>query len=248
MVETYVINLQSNNARRQYVVNLLASLNCLSVNIVPAVEGKLLSDSELSLRFDAAKSYERYGRTLNRGEIGCTLSHYDCYHKLLNSGNEYALILEDDITLMGDLSQIQLLIPYIETPVPTIIFLSGDYWYLREQKLDAKTFLSNVYDAVGSYAYLINKSAARLIVSENSKPSCAADNWSLYRSQGIKLKAIRPYLIDANIEDFESTIKQSHFGERRSEMSYNFRIRAYWMEFIKRVLVYSGRFVSKIRK
>lgn len=248
MIDTYIINLPRDIVRRDYVIGLLAPYDFLSINLVSAIEGKCLSDEELDSNFDIVESYHRYGRKLNRGEIGCTLSHYECYKRILESNHEYALILEDDITIVGELENIKLLTPYMNNEAPTIIFLSGDYWYMRENRIVNNLYLTNVYDAVGSYAYLINKSAARLILGKNPKASCAADNWSLYRSQGVIMKAIRPYLIDANIENFESTINQNYFGENRAEMSFKHCVKAYWLAFVKRCLVHLGHFVSKIRK
>ena len=58
---------------------LLSSYDFLDVTFVEAVDGLSLSDNDLVLRFDEALAYQRYGRKLNKGEIGCTLSHYKCY-------------------------------------------------------------------------------------------------------------------------------------------------------------------------
>lgn len=248
MIDTYIVNLERDKHRKDYVLSVLEPYPFLSVEVIPAVEGKLLSSAEVESKFDTSMSFKRYGRDLNRGEIGCTLSHFNCYKRLLESNKQYALILEDDITILRDLNVIKELIEYLQQEIPIIIFLSGDYWYTQENKISDDYYLSSVYDAVGSYAYLINKQAAELILSQNRKASCAADNWSLYRSQGVNLKAIRPYLIDANIEDFESTINQVYFGENRRNMPIGYRIRAYWLALVKKVLVKSGHFVSKIRK
>lgn len=247
-IPTYIINLERDLERREYVLELLQSYKFLSLNLIKAVEGKKLPESELNTKFDEALAYKRYGRELNKGEIGCTLSHFECYKELLASENHYALIVEDDITILKSLDNLKLLIDYISADEPIIIFLSGDYWYTRELKLSEDYWLSDVIDAVGSYAYLINKSAAELILMKNIKASCAADNWSLYRNQGVKLKAIRPYLVDANIEDFKSTINQHFFGECRKNMPLSFKFRAYRLAIIKKILVKTGRFVSKIRK
>lgn len=247
-ISTYIINLDKDFKRREYVLELLQPYEFLSLNLIKAVEGKKLPESELNSKFDEALAYKRYGRDLNKGEIGCTLSHFECYKALLASENQYALIVEDDITILKSLDNLKLLIDYISVEEPVIIFLSGDFWYTREIKLSEDYCLSYVIDAVGSYAYLINKSAAELIMTKNIKASSAADNWSLYKSQGVTLKAIRPYLVDANIEEFESTINQQYFGEYRRNMPLVFKLRAYSLAIIKKVLVKVGHFVPKIRK
>lgn len=247
-IHTYVINLKRNVERRAYMEQLLAPYDFMSVEFVDAIYGKAISENDLTLVFDTKKAYKRYGRELNRGEIGCTLSHYKCYKDLLSSKNDYALILEDDITILKDISVLPKVVSVLETNEPIVLFLSGDYWYNKKEKFDESCEIASVYDAVGTYAYFINKVAARLILEKNEKASCAADNWSLYRTQGLKMKAVYPYLIDANIESFESTIAQSYFGEYRNNMPIKMRIISYWNALVKKILLKQGKFVSKIRK
>jgi len=46
------------------------------------------------------------------GEVGCALSHMKAYENLIHSGEEYALILEDDVIGNDkDIEKIQELIP-----------------------------------------------------------------------------------------------------------------------------------------
>lgn len=246
-METWIINLPKDTERRVYMQSLCKAHGITQYEFVDAVYGKSLSLQELSDCFDLELSFKRYGRKLNVGEIGCTLSHYQCYKRLCKSDDHVALILEDDITVLGDLAILQEITQFIDTPSPTIVFLSGDYWYTKKRNLNC-TSVVNVYDAVGSYAYLINKAAAKLILTKNQRPSCTADNWSLYRRQGVRLYAVYPYVIDANIEEFASSILQSTFGEKRKNMPWSMRIPAYCLAFIKKILVKSGHFVSKIRK
>ena len=248
MITTYVINLKGEKKRREYMEELLEPYIYLDIEFIEAVNGKELTQEQIEIGFDEGLAYRRYGRELNRGEIGCTLSHYKCYKKLLNSEDKYALIIEDDITILNDLSVITEMEPLLNTNEPLVLFLSGDYWYKNEIKGISNREILSVYDAVGTYAYFINKAGAKLILEKNIKASCAADNWSLYRSQGLKMKAIYPYLIDANIESFDSTIKQSYFGEHRMNMSWKFRVMAYWNAFVKKILLKQGKFVPKNRK
>ena len=248
MITTYVINLEKERERKMYMENLLKPYTFLNVEFINAVNGNELSEEEISNVFDEDLAYKRYGRKLNRGEIGCTLSHYKCYKKLLDSTNHFALILEDDITIIRDLYYIKEIYKYMDTSEPCVLFLSADYWWKVNIDKSNSFSIRSVFDACGTYAYLINKAAAKFILDKNKKASCVADNWSLYRYQGLKLKAIFPYMIDANIESFESTINQSYFGENRKNMPFVFRLKAYWNALIKKILLKQGKFVSKIRE
>lgn len=207
-----------------------------------------MSHEEIEELFDIPTAFKRYGRNMNAGEIGCTLSHFKFYGKLLNSDEPYALVLEDDITVMRDFSVIDRMAQSLPADRPWVLFLSADYWFTRRSKFDEEYSLAKVYDAVGTYAYIINRSGAELLLSKNKKPSNVADNWSLYRRQGLQLYAVYPYLIDANIESFESSIEQQCFGEVRKNMPFSMLCHAYTLSAVKKVLVKTGHFVSKIRK
>lgn len=247
-ITTYVVNLKKSIDRRSYIENLLSVYDFLNVEFVEAVYGKELSENELKLLFDEELAYKRYGRRLSRAEIGCTLSHYKCYEKLIESTKDYVLILEDDITILKDISSLPDIVLKMEQEDPMVLFLSGDYWYKSLGDIIGDYTLAKVYDAVGSYAYVINRAGAKLILESNKKPACVSDNWSLYRCQGLKMRAVYPYLIDANIESFESTIAQSYFGEYRNNMPIKMRIISYWNALVKKILLKQGKFVSKIRK
>lgn len=248
MIPTLIINLAQSVSRKAYMDNLIKEYPNLSVTYVGAVYGKSLSQSQLDNCFDMELSYKRYGKKLNSGEIGCTLSHFKCYQQLLSSPNNFTLILEDDITIIRDISNLEWVIPLIDNDIPTVILLSGDYWYYSKRTINNEYEIATVLDAVGTYSYFINKAAAKLITQKNPRPSNVADNWSLYKSQGVKIKAIYPYMIDANISAFESNIKQEYFGECRKNMSLSMVIKALVLSFSKHLLNWRNHFVSKIRE
>ena len=247
-MKAYIINLPKDTKRHEHINQLLASYQWMEKEFVEAVYGKELSENEVCERFDIDLAYKRYGRELNRGEIGCTLSHKSCYEKLVKSNESWAIVFEDDITILHDISPIASIVEQMNDAIPTILFLSGDYWFLStHRRLDSYKIVS-VYDAVGTYAYVVNKKAAELILAKNPKPSFVSDNWLLFRRQGVKLFAINPYLIDANIENFKSSIEQDYFGEKRKNMPLLMALNSYWSSLVKRTLVKTGHFVSKIRK
>lgn len=176
-ITTFIINLEEAKDRKEYMKNILVTMSDMfAYSFVSAVDGRRMTEQEIGGRFDTALAYKRYGRPLSGGEIGCTLSHYQCYEKIAKLPQNYALVLEDDITILRDMKEIANLIPYIDRDEPAIIFLSGDYWYYRTRKISEHLQLASVYDAVGSYAYLINSAAAKRILEKNELPACVADN------------------------------------------------------------------------
>ena len=76
-----------------------------------------------------------------------------------------------------------------------------------------------------------------------------ADDWSLYKGLGIKLKAVKPYLIDANVnmDLLGSDVLQEQWGINRKLMSCKNVLESYITALIKRGLSGIGHFESKIR-
>ena len=132
-------------------------------------------------------------------------------------GNEpYALVLEDDIAIQRDLNSLDLkeVDRILNTSKPRVLMLSGDYCFYRK-----RPFIKTVF-ALGAYAYIINKAAAQRILGMN-KACCVADDWVFYRRKGLRLFAVYPYMIDANLnmELLSSDVKQDTWGIDRSQMS-----------------------------
>lgn len=239
---TYVVNLKSSYARKKYMQEMLSAYMNLDIEFVEAVDGRLFSEEQQRAVFDMDACIRRNGRVINPGEIGCTLSHRKCYQKLVNSTLPYVLILEDDISIIGNMETAinDEVFRFMDSKKPRILFLSGDYWYWRKKQI------TKVCWAVGSYAYFINRAAAECIL-KIEKPFNVADDWDLYKSRAVELYAIYPYVIDANISNLPSDIQQEHWGNMKRLMSWKNILRSYSMGLLKRCLYWAGHFESKIR-
>lgn len=198
MIKTYIINLPKEKERKKHVEEQLSAYidSYLDIEFIEAVDGRIMTEVEREQVFDSHKAFKRYGRKCKPGEIGCTLSHQQCYKKIVSSNNDYALILEDDITInITNNSQWNIIQKIIEiSSKPTVLLLSGNYWYNNViEKREAGIELVNVFDAYGTFAYLINKQAAQLLIESPS--SFIADDWRYLKAKGVKLLAIHPHLI-----------------------------------------------------
>ncbi len=94
----FVINLPRATDRREKISRALTEL-AGRFEIVEAVDGATLppADYEHRLRQDLARSRRR--RELSAGEIGCFLSHYNLWARMVEENIPHALILEDDAVL-----------------------------------------------------------------------------------------------------------------------------------------------------
>ncbi|MEQ8368005.1 MAG: glycosyltransferase family 25 protein [Roseicyclus sp.] len=101
----YLINLDTDVARLDQTG---AELNDAGIawRRIPAVNGRALSAAELAQHYDAeaAANHARY--PLVPPEIGCYLSHRAAWQALIDSNAEGAVVLEDDLRVVGDLSAV----------------------------------------------------------------------------------------------------------------------------------------------
>lgn len=93
----FVINLEHDVVRRAHMASQCARLG-LAVEFVPAVNGRQLSDTDRAA-YDRDKTLRVYGVEMLDTEIGCYLSHYRLYQRMVREDIPVALILEDDVEL-----------------------------------------------------------------------------------------------------------------------------------------------------
>ncbi|MCB1427246.1 MAG: glycosyltransferase family 25 protein [Zhengella sp.] len=98
----YIIHLERAKSRRPQAEALRASLGP-AAQILPAVDGQILSDSNIAHVLGPCRA-TRYPFPLRPAEIATFLSHRKCWQRLLEDGHEAALIVEDDIATTATFS------------------------------------------------------------------------------------------------------------------------------------------------
>ena len=89
-----VINLLRRNDRRDNVIQKFKSANITNYEFIEAVDGKkIVTTSEIKKLFTVNDFGNR------RGVIGCALSHYNLWKRLINDTVDYYVIMEDDFEL-----------------------------------------------------------------------------------------------------------------------------------------------------
>lgn len=197
-IKTYVINLKDSVDRRQNVLAELSKHPFMNYEMVEAVDGRIMSQEDVDHLFDCRHFLLRNGREVMPGEIGCTLSHRECYRKLLSSEEEVALILEDDVRFLADEKRVEELIGTITgqmTGKPCVVTLTRHCFYYSwgEHPVGGEYSLCRVREAWGTCAYLINRKAAAVLLRIR-KPYFVADDFLIVNKKGIKVEGIYPML------------------------------------------------------
>lgn len=115
----FVINLDSSKDRLASISQRLDELG-VPFERIPAVNGRALSDqqiSEITYPYNHFESKVRFTRELTSGEVGCFLSHRKCWLRLLESDDQWALIMEDDIQISNYASPYMLSTNWIPSDV-----------------------------------------------------------------------------------------------------------------------------------
>ncbi len=90
-MQTLIIHMSSATARAQNVQTLCATLPDPHVIEARTGAGHTASRGDVH--------HPTYPFEMSSGEIGCTLSHRACWQHILDTGAQYALIVEDDLSL-----------------------------------------------------------------------------------------------------------------------------------------------------
>ncbi|MBT0586744.1 glycosyltransferase family 25 protein [Alteromonas oceanisediminis] len=97
-----VINLKRSSDRLAQLQQQFDRQN-MAFTRIDAVDGKSLSQADIAAVYDGQGGH--YHKPLNAGEIGCYLSHRRAWQSIVDNQLDFAIVLEDDITLTGDLRQ-----------------------------------------------------------------------------------------------------------------------------------------------
>ena len=244
-IRTYVINLKESADRRKYMSELLSPVDILDVAFIDAVNGKQMTVGELEKSFDQNGAFRIYGRILRAGEVGCALSHLKCAQALIDSDQDVAIIMEDDLVLQDQdpASVLDASRNLLRTDRPAIVLFSGDYWFTGRKPFSGKYRLAKVREAVCAQAYMLNRAAAKVMLSMDR--THLADDWFSIRQAGISLWAVYPHITDQNRLDFGTEISPEYTGFIRKNLSLGKRFHSYYRAVIKRILKGTRHFEYK---
>lgn len=212
-MKIYLINLDRRPDRLEFMTSQLNKLG-LTFERVAAIDGG--NDDDIGFPNDHPR--------LAKQEFACYLSHITCWEKLLDSGEERCLILEDDVILSPDLPEIitrQKLFKHkfgatrLETQRQKIwvkrdpLRIDGAY-----KLLESKTYYG------GTAAYVMSRDFAQKLLRHHKYPAIPVDDlvfnynrniWGEYRimqvtpAPAIQLLRHNPrgrgYVIDSDIYD-----------------------------------------------
>lgn len=163
-IPIYYINLKSAPARRESIERQLTLLGLSGVRVEATTPAQL--PAEAVQRFCNSAAY----RWLMPTELACTFSHLAVWKRIIDNGNESALVIEDDVVLSRRLPAF---LEAFDRRLP-LVKVEASFDRLRAERLSTATSagveMKRVYGfSPGSAAYLISRqTAVRLSVETDA--------------------------------------------------------------------------------
>lgn len=101
----FLINLKDSTDRLKRSSDQLSYQN-IDFERIDAIHGKYLSNDNILEHYSKELNSKSYYRSLSLGEIGCYLSHRKAWQRIVDLKLDYAIIMEDDFKLVGDLNKV----------------------------------------------------------------------------------------------------------------------------------------------
>lgn len=205
----YLINLDQSTDRLAQCDKLLQQHN-LAYERVPAVLGKNLSDAEVDKYYDETANRKKHYRTLSKGEIGCYLSHRECWRRIATSDAPYGVVLEDDINITGDVKKAIELIQSVEFDWDLVKLAP---YNRKTRKVVLSHKLDQEFELVvhnkpmsGCAATIYSKQGAQRLLDATEQFYRPVDtDIQHFWEKGIEVWSLAPYVFQQNL-DSESTI------------------------------------------
>jgi len=243
-----VINLKKDVDKKNHIKQQLSDLN-LEFNFFEAIYGEGLSDKELSAIYNPKLSIDKGMGVLSKGEVGCALSHFGVYQKIIDEDIDEMIVLEDDAVIGQDFVESMGIVEHL--PKNWELFLLG-YSAQAGAKdatvcnldVDLKnnptsfnvSVLLKMVGGTGTHGYVINKRGAERLLSYMSLLHLPIDFYTgNHRKTGNQsmnnVYLIHPRVVDIN-HNFDSSIGDEA-GRSTARWKLN-RVVKYFRDFDRR--------------
>lgn len=175
-MKAYLINLDRSPGRLEFMRAQFEALG-LAVERVPAVDGSAIDLAPYA------------GSKLGPGEIGCFLSHRAIWKKLVDSGEERALVFEDDVRLSAALPELLARKDWIPATAGVVkLDTSGKLIGVRKSMAPApggRALHSLRTVHMGAAGYILSRSFAATLIERSAVLNEAVDRF-MFGNQAAK--------------------------------------------------------------
>lgn len=190
----------------------------LPYEFFPAVDGRKFTEEQLVQVCNMTIARE-WPELFTRGMIGCSLSHYNIYKKMVNENISFAFIIEDDVQLS---IQVPGILQEIEKKLSDSTLSPAEPILLYYQSKEVVKFVEtdsigiipqtkayypvDIWRPITTAAYVISSTCAKKLIDFVYPVRCPADSWAVYHREGAigGLRCILPMPVESGF--FKSDI------------------------------------------
>jgi GR25 family glycosyltransferase involved in LPS biosynthesis len=181
----FIINLKSKNDRLKNMRLLVDTLNFDKdkIEIFEAVVGKELKDEKINNILSISSLDTLYNKSTNhkdirtKGAIGCYLSHYKIWEKVINNNLNNVLIFEDELITDVDIKEFEEYINSLPQDYDIALLSWFSLWFDLLNNPKKNTIINNYWNKYNSInvfscsSYLVSRKGAEKLV-KNAFPIC----------------------------------------------------------------------------
>jgi glycosyl transferase family 25 len=196
-----LINLARSTDRLTACANQLGAYS-LPFERIEAVNGDSLDAAIINELYNFADS--SYHKHLTNGELGCYLSHVRAWQKIVDEQLDYAVILEDDILLQGDIQEGLEAIKNIQQPWDLIKLAEAPAKRKAVHQIAVGDFSLITYNKVPSRtcAQVVSLSGAKKLLATSSHINRPIDIELQYWWEcELSVFGLKPYVVKANHDE-----------------------------------------------
>lgn len=214
-----IISDKDNTERRNLVLSECKKIGITSPHFTDAIMATRMPDEEVYAQAIP-------NTFLSKGEIGCALSHKKVYDAFLKTSQKSILVFEDDIVFSRQctLEVLESLMEYVEQKSePTVLVLQKSRWHNKKVwNVDANISVYSSRNQFCTHAYILNRSAAEVILSMQTPVRFEIDAFKFYYwLADVELYCLNQDLVKQSME-IESGIGDGRFdADNRTELKNN---------------------------
>lgn len=249
----FLINLKQSQDRLEQSTQRLGSQG-VAFDRIDAIYGKDLSEAEVAEHYSETLNQEKFYRPLSRGEIGCYFSHRMAWQEIVDQQLDYAIVLEDDFKIVGDLHKVFHALKQLNGQWDIVKLAAYNN---RTRPIRYQAPLNEAFDLVvhnktmtGCCAQAITLAGAKKLLAFSDKFGRPVDTdiqhiWET----GVPAVSLMPYFIEQDLS-FDSDIgktaagikfKKHFFKRKKQQVVEKWHNRAATNQLIKEVQLWSDK-------
>ena len=216
----YVVSLADATDRRRFMSAQLDSGLVPTWRFIDAVPKANLTPAWLA-EAQAVRPCVR--ANMSPGEHACLESHKKALRAIVENGDAFAVVLEDDVALAKSFPD--RLRELVTSPAASefdvaLLHWAGLYRRLGGVRIGRRTRLHRVYSSSGGHGYMVTLAGARRMLAVFEKISNLNDDWTyMVRRAGFDVRCVVPYCVAESIIGRNSQIDHYVMPRRRGLMA-----------------------------